>query len=437
MTTHSDKNNGELMPPFDESRSEAIESLLQWCRSKRLSLRDDIRNQQEAEWAGAEPFELGEEPGRAALHDAANFVADLGDYDFARELNAAAAEVAGSSSLPFLLRVEEWSRTQLSLITNTGSSVTHAGLPTIVDDLMSHVPKGGNTAMDIAIVIPLREEFDQLHNDICTDCVPEKNISTNTYDYIFARHGMNGDYRCVVTFVGSMGETKAGLATQQVLKKWNPKTIVVLGIAAGISTDVMVGDVVVASVVDSYLQNSKAVENGSGSYSFEHSGDPYRPSNVFVNETQHLQYAHMSKYASWRNDAQQYLLTQLDGLHVAMLVKKELLRLRPIAEVGHIASGPIVAAATDFIAEVKKKDRKYLALEMESGGVLAAVHETANPSHSLVIRGISDLGDGRKSELDSIRSGALRRYAVRNAIRFLWALIDCGAFPVSDSANPN
>ncbi len=433
-------DNNELLRSFDRARSQSIESLLEWCRSKRLSLRDDIRNQQEAEWAGADSFDVGEDPGRAALHDAANFVADLGDFSFAQELNRAATEVAGASSLPFLLRVEEWSHVQLSLVSSSDSMVAQTNAckrPAEVARNLKPPVLRGDTAMDIAIVIPLREEFDELHNEIAADCRAERNSNTGAHDYLFSRPTTSGEYRCIVTFVGDMGETKAGLATQQILGKWSPRTVVVLGIAAGISDDVMVGDVVVASVVDSYMQNAKAVESDIAGYVFESSGEPYRPSSAFVKETQHIKYAHRDVYKSWHDGALRDLRAQVNDSEMESLINGRVLRLHPIAEVGHIASGPVVAAAKDFIVEVKKKDRKYLALEMESAGVLAAVHDAADPSHSLVIRGISDLGDGRKSELDSIRNGGLRRYAVRNAIRFLWALMDCEVFPRSEPENPN
>ena len=88
-----------------------------------------------------------------------------------------------------------------------------------------------------------------------------------------------------------------------------------------------------------------------------------------------------------------------------------------------------MAAAKSFVRWVKRKDRKCLALDMESGGVLAAIYEKAGPARSLVLRGISDYGDDRKQELDRIGEGGLRRYAMCNAIRLLWRLLGVGALP--------
>lgn len=291
------------------------------------------------------------------------------------------------------------------------------------------------TSIDVAIVIPLQEEFDVLHEIIKNDCKPEKHADTSAYDYVFSWPKSIG-YRCVATFVGDMGETQASLRTQQIQTKWNPKTVVVLGIAAGISNDVKVGDVVVGTIINSYLQNAKAVPKGATSYSFEFSGEVYRSSSDLVNESRHLPYAHQKIFQKWCGSAQQRLYGDLSEGQIRNLTTNGLVREAPIVQTGHIASGPVVAAAKAFIAKVKEKDRKYLALEMESGGVLAAVYQVGDPSRSLVVRGISDFGDSRKDELDAVGGGGLRKYAMQNAIHFLWALMECGALPKAESVNP-
>lgn len=76
-----------------------------------------------------------------------------------------------------------------------------------------------------------------------------------------------------------------------------------------------------------------------------------------------------------------------------------------------------------FIKWLKdNRDRNYLALEMESGGILSAAH--TRDVATLVIRGISDYSDIAKAELDQVKGGALRRYAMINATLLLWALME-------------
>ena len=393
-------------------------ALLRWCRLKRLSLRDEIRNRQEADWIGVDPFDLGEEPGRAALHDAANSLADLGNFTLAHELNEAAKTVWDIDALPFLLQVEEWCLRS-----------------TAINEVTMQSDHNSHPAIDLAIVIPLQEEFEELHKEIEASCLPQRNVETGAYDYVFRRPGTNGEYHCVATFVGDMGETKAGLRTQQILSKWNPKTLVVMGIAAGISEDLMIGDVVIGTEVESYLQNAKAIDNSQDGYIYKYSGEAYRSNNGLINECRHFQFAHQLTFRAWRESAQKRMSVPTEkGL--TSLVDDNLLRSQPLIFFGKIASGPIVAAANSFVAELRDNDRKFLALEMESGGALAANHDAWDSSHALVIRGISDFGDERKKSLDHVGSGALRRYAVQNAIHFLWALLDCDALPKAMPANP-
>jgi len=94
-----------------------------------------------------------------------------------------------------------------------------------------------------------------------------------------------------------------------------------------------------------------------------------------------------------------------------------------------VACGPIVGAATAFADWLKQQNRQFLALEMESGGVLAAVFEAADPARMLVLRGVSDYGDERKADLDQTAGGAFRRVAMNNAIGMLDSLLAAGCLP--------
>jgi nucleoside phosphorylase len=78
-----------------------------------------------------------------------------------------------------------------------------------------------------------------------------------------------------------MGPVKAGLITQRILKDYNPGTLVMLGIAASMSDDVRLGDVVIATQVDAYMENSKA--EGKDEFSFSLGGEAYRSSADLTN----------------------------------------------------------------------------------------------------------------------------------------------------------
>jgi nucleoside phosphorylase len=111
------------------------------------------------------------------------------------------------------------------------------------------------------------------------------------------------------------------------------------------------------------------------------------------------------------------------------LVDSKLISVPTSLKVGPIASGSIVGASLAFAAWLKRTDRNYLAIQMDAGGVLAAIYERTDPSKVLVIRGISDFGDKRKSALDQYGGGVFRKQAMRNSVRLFTTLMECGLLP--------
>jgi nucleoside phosphorylase len=290
--------------------------------------------------------------------------------------------------------------------------------------------------IDIGIVIALPEEFAELHDQIGERCEIACDDTTGNYYYLFDHAVGDGlSYSCVATLVGDMGPTQTSLATQRLGVLYNPDTFVMLGIAAGISTDVRLGDVVVASQVEAYLENSKAV--GDNEFSFEVSGETYRTTAALVTFSQNFPFVHGPEFQRWQKGCAELLISLFPNTEsLSLLIANDSIRKSPYLLSGHIASGPTVGAAESFIAWLKTKNRKYLALEMEAAGLLAAVHEEAKPRRTLVIRAVSDYGDERKGDLDKINAGAFRKYAIRNAISLLWTFLAANVLSKIPTANP-
>ncbi len=158
--------------------------------------------------------------------------------------------------------------------------------------------------MDIGVVIALPEEFGYFHADIEDDCVAVKDQMIGQYDYIFERPGGLGrHYRCVAAVVGEMGQTKASLLTERLIARWQPRTLVVIGLAGGIGGEVLVGDVVVGTQVDAYLENSKAIPgNGQQEFTFQVAGEVYRPSADLIQASRHFRFAKKPLYGHWKAD---------------------------------------------------------------------------------------------------------------------------------------
>lgn len=286
--------------------------------------------------------------------------------------------------------------------------------------------------IDVGIVIALKEEFKEFHNEIKTRCQPLLDKDTGRYDYLFEHISadLNHQYHCVVTFVGEMGSVKASLVTQRLISQRKPSTLVMLGIAAALSNDVRIGDVVIASQVDAYLENSKAIPTTGGKeFEFTLSGEVYRSSSDLLNSVRNFEFVYSNLFQDWREHCSRELQQLVPKESIEQLIGSKRLRDQVQILDGHLASGPTVGAAPAFKDWLKTRDRKYLALEMETGGLMAAVYEQADPKRTLVLRGISDDGDEHKKKLDDIEEGAFRRYAMRNAIQLLWRFFDAGILP--------
>jgi len=296
---------------------------------------------------------------------------------------------------------------------------------------VADAPVDANAAIDVGIIVALREEFRELFSQLQSPVAAE-DPQTRVSDYLFRHESSEQEYLCAATFVGEMGPIEAALATERFLSRRRPATIVMLGIAAGIDDDVRLGDVILAKHVGRYLDRSKVVD-GKPSFDIKPGGDSFPCSADLVRVAQDFEFAHNARFVHWQDSAAT-LLTELVGSEVLEeLISNEWIQPEPGLHDGPIASGPVVAAAEEFTHWVKSQNRQYLALEMEGGGMLAAVYSRCDLTRTMMLRGISDFGDERKKQLDEIGKGGLRRYAMRNTISFLWQLLDCGLLPYSEN----
>lgn len=281
---------------------------------------------------------------------------------------------------------------------------------------------------DIAIFFALTEEFDEFLPEIAGINRSEQDEKTGRAFFLFDWPAENAaPYKCVAGFVGSMGAQDAGQFTNMILTRYSPKTFAVLGIAGSLSGEVLVGDVVVADQVDDYLQDGRVEEDGLAP-----SRRSYRPHTRLNNFIRYLPFTDKN---SWddivrENAADLHKLT--DGRDLGKAAGAVLGQGAAHPHIGHLASGPLVGASQSYKAWLTALDRKYLALDMETAGVMNAIYNNAGDERVLIIRGISDMSDGRKAHLDRIGDrigrGVFRGFAMRNSIRLLLALIRKGLF---------
>ncbi len=286
---------------------------------------------------------------------------------------------------------------------------------------------------DIGIIIALPEEFDVFFPTIARRQQAESDPQSGSSFYCFdapTKVNPAQPYRCVASLLGRMGPMSAILATQRMMDLYQPLTYVVLGIAAGIHPDVCLGDVIIADSVDSYIDRGKlAGKDDSGAFSLSLSGQVYQCSADLLHRLHAFKYHNSRIYRQWHQaSARFWKKNPMEETPLQRLVQTGTLRLPVTYTIGPLASGPLVLASSSFKELLLRRNRSLLGVEMETGGILAALNQDLKQKRSLVLRGISDYGDERKAELDKIQQGILRQFAMHNTVQLFWKLLEAGIF---------
>lgn len=297
--------------------------------------------------------------------------------------------------------------------------------------------------IDVGILIPLEEEFSyflELLTSSRFGVVVRAEHRWGRYYYLFDIGGV----RCAATIVGEMGLVRMTLATEDIRRAFRPSAIVLLGIAAGFSGrdgDVKICDVVVARSVDLYLHRGRnqmgtSVPDASGEVNSQQRllkmayDQPIETSPALVDFiTADARFA--KEREQWRHECS----VEMEGLLEPHLRDANFqsatldVSRQPDLFGVCLASGELLAAAGEFVAELK--DRGCSAADMEAGGAAVAHKWTSGMSGSqlLILRGISDRGDENKVKVqNALEPGIFRKACLRNASRLLFILLANRAF---------
>jgi nucleoside phosphorylase len=266
---------------------------------------------------------------------------------------------------------------------------------------------------DIGIVVPLREEYRYV-----VEVAPQLESISHEGTY-FYRLDL-GAFRAVCCVVDQMGTLPAAQATTRLIHFAKPKLIVLLGVAGALDDDLALGDVAIGAEVNEFQANAKADSDGDA-YTVRYSGRHW-PLDYGVREAlSHFEFSNPDAFLHWQN------LTRAHRADLATSGDPSTVH-ASTAHLGPIASGNIVAAARAFVAELKRVDRKFIAIDMEAAGVAVAATERIQPLPWLVVRGISDHANEDKKALDAQGKRAWRRFAVRNAATYLLGLLKWDGF---------
>lgn len=208
-----------------------------------------------------------------------------------------------------------------------------------------------------------------------------------------------GEYSVVVTTLLGMGRVQAADAAKAAIYRWQPRYVLMVGIAGGIAeARVKVGDILISNqIVDYELQ--KLTTSGAQIRWEVHRADPRLLSAVSD-----------FPYALWKKE----IAIERPGPG------------DPTRHVGPIASGDKVIALADVPQSYREMWPKLIGVEMEAGGVATAAFQSANPPGFFMIRGVSDLADAKKGSRNVER---WRSYACDVAAAYTIGLLKSGPVP--------
>ena len=234
---------------------------------------------------------------------------------------------------------------------------------------------------DVLVVAALQDELDPLLSNSWNwqlhDVVGDAAIY---YEAKLVDSGSKS-FRVVAARLPMMGMAAAASLTMKAGITFKPKTIMMIGICAGDSTESQFGDVIVGSPVWDY---------GNGKH-FDRSSDrkPFEPAIYQVNITAEMR-GLIERLSQNR--------ALLSGIHDSFSGTKP--RAAPKIIFGPLASGAAVVADRDKFKQIQSEQhRKLLGIEMEAYGVMFAAQELPHPKpQTLVAKSVQDYADEEKDD---------------------------------------
>jgi nucleoside phosphorylase len=227
----------------------------------------------------------------------------------------------------------------------------------------------------------------------------------------------------VIISVGRMSEAPVQSAVEEAVRIWPPDAIVLVGIAGSFEPDrVQLGDVIVPARVFGYTEFKASVVDGKERITYRPTGH-----NLDCTMSALARAVTLNRVGPWRSTSREAGLAD-DKLKTRLLRQKSDDRPKlHIENNDNLASGNAVVASRAFAEAVRTAlgdaGTTTRAVEMEAKGFCEALEKVNPKPPALVVRGISDLADERKSALERTFNDGWRRYAAQNAARFLLELI--------------
>jgi nucleoside phosphorylase len=223
-------------------------------------------------------------------------------------------------------------------------------------------------SVDCALITAIPKELDKLRFHF-RDSKP---ISDGLRTY-FETMSPNG-----LALVGAvsqgMGQLNAAALVMDVVSKYKPKTIILVGIAGGMDKSIGLGDVVISNQIVDYELGKVTPEGLDTRWSV------YPVDSTLSNKAQSY------RSSSWVD----YIRTPRPATGNT---EKE-----PSSHIGLYLSGNKVIASEKAAGVLRSFWKRAAAIEMEAAGIAAILRQTKNPPGFLVIKSICDYADSKKND---------------------------------------
>ncbi len=262
-------------------------------------------------------------------------------------------------------------------------------------------------SVDFAIIVALPKELAAVRK-FFPELVQVAASSSSSRSYYRASVPTirGGTYRIIVTLLHSMGNLEAAHATSDLIREWNPRFVLVNGIAGGLSRNSQnFGDVVVSDSVV-YYEPAKLRPNGQEKRSRYFLADPSLLDGM-LNLTSSV----------WKTRLQ----SRPDGASSTVFA--------PRIHIGPIASGEKVIATIEVADDLLLAEPNLVAVEMESAGVASAAFSAVKKVGFLAIRAICDFADAKKDD-------RWQEYAAQSAASCLRDFVESHPVPLSEGKWP-
>ncbi len=257
--------------------------------------------------------------------------------------------------------------------------------------------------VDFVIVTPLEEERDAVLEKLpgYRRLMPSEDdirIYFGIHLPVTFPDGSSGTYQVVVMPLLGMGRAQATAATNDAIRRWNPRYVILVGVAGGIEAKgAKLGDVLVPDkIVDYELQ--KLTDKG-----------PDIRWEVYGVSSRLLGAAKNFIGDDW----------------LKLIDTQRPRRGKPERHIGPIASGDKVVDYAEALNLKKCREvwSKLIGVEMEAGGVALSALQAEKQVRFFMIRGVSDLADGDKN---APQVKKWRPYACDVAASYAIALLKSG-----------